>query len=96
MDFIEDFISEKCLSKCIYNKYSEKDRIIIIPGNHDVVRELRSGDKFGGDKLKSFKRNIAAKKYNTPLGSKKKYCYTEKEKQKEICLGDGILIGRFI
>ena len=58
LQFIEDFLSENCLSKCLFGKYSEKDKIIIIPGNHDTVRQLKDSGKFGSDKLESLKRNI--------------------------------------
>lgn len=47
--FMKVFIEEKCFAKCKYDRYTEKDRTIIVPGNHDVVRKLKSGKEFGSD-----------------------------------------------
>ena len=81
IDFINRFIRKKCFAKCKFDQYCELDRTIVIPGNHDVVRKLQSGKKFGSDRLESFKNYIANKGFNTPLGVDKAFCYTEKEKQ---------------
>lgn len=75
LQFIDTFIEEDCFAKCYFDKYSEKDRIIIVPGNHDTVRKLRNGKKFGSDRLNSFRKNISEKVFNTPFGNKKKYCF---------------------
>ncbi|UCC39694.1 MAG: metallophosphoesterase [Candidatus Aminicenantes bacterium] len=83
LEFMDAFIEAGCFAECCFKKYTKKDRTIIIPGNHDVVREYKSGKEFGSDRLQSFKKNIAEKGYNTPLGRRKNYCYTEKEKQRE-------------
>jgi len=83
LQFIEDFLSENCLSKCLFDKYSARDRIIITPGNHDTVRQLKDTGKFGSDKLESFKRNIADKNFNTPLGNNKEICYDINEREKK-------------
>lgn len=83
IQFIEDFLSENCLSRCLFNKYSEKDRIIITPGNHDTIRQLKDSSKFGSDKLNSFKNNIADKDFNTPLGDNKEICYEINEREKK-------------
>jgi len=79
LQFIEDFIGDGCFSKC--NKYSEKDRIIIIPGNHDTVRKLKSGKEFGNDKLESFKNKIVSEGFNTPFGTIMKFASLKKKKK---------------
>jgi len=73
--FIDNFIEEGCFARCYFNKYSEKDRIIIVPGNHDSVRELHRKGKYGSDQLKSFRKNITEKAFNTPFGNNKEYCF---------------------
>lgn len=73
--FLDNFIKEECFAKCYFDKYSEIGRTIIIPGNHDVIRELKTEEKYGSDKLKSFKRNITNKEYNTPYGNNKDFCF---------------------
>lgn len=73
--FMESFIEEECFAKCYFDKYSEKDRTIVVPGNHDTVRKLKEGEKFGSDKLNSFRNNVVKKEFNTPFGNKKKYCF---------------------
>jgi len=75
LSFIDNFIEEGCFARCYFKKYSEKDRIIIVPGNHDVVRELDIKGKYGGDKIETFKKNIAEKGFNTPYGNDKGYCF---------------------
>lgn len=36
------------------------DRVVLVPGNHDVLRNERSGKKTGGDRLKYFEKFIAS------------------------------------
>jgi len=47
LEFVDSFIDEKCFAKCYFDKYSEKDRTIVVPGNHDTVRKLKTKGKYG-------------------------------------------------
>lgn len=62
LEFINKIINNNCLREVNSSDYLPKDRIIIVPGNHDVART-----KIGNDKLSAFNRYIVKNGFNTPF-----------------------------
>ena len=82
-NFISSLVEQNCISECIFNKYSRKDRIIVVPGNHDVVRKLKIKGKYGRDKgMEKFKEHVTKKGVNTPFGNRNKYCFEVNKKHR--------------
>ncbi len=65
LGFIDKIVDNNCLRKVQNSDYTPKDRIIIVPGNHDVART-----KTGNDKLHAFKKFIVKNNFNTPFENK--------------------------